>query len=84
MVHSRYLEEEIELGTAGGLFKFKEEIMKDMEDDSMFFVLHCDVIGEFPLREMIDFQRQRPETLCTLLTKKVSSDLSFFHLTITT
>jgi len=45
--------------------------MRNMEDDSMFFVLHCDVIGEFPLREMIDFQRQRPETLCTLLTKKV-------------
>eukprot|EP01095_Lingulamoeba_sp_RSL-Kostka_P015826 TRINITY_DN7436_c0_g1_i1.p1 TRINITY_DN7436_c0_g1~~TRINITY_DN7436_c0_g1_i1.p1 ORF type:complete len:425 (-),score=140.50 TRINITY_DN7436_c0_g1_i1:878-2152(-) len=75
-VKIRYLKEEGELGTAGGLYKFKNEILSGLEDDeenNNIIVLHCDVLCRFPLIEMIETHNNHHK-LCTLLTRSVPAD----------
>ena len=59
------------LGTAGGLYRFREEITDGLlGEESYIFVLHCDVLCQFPLQDILDKHRQHKK-LCTLLTKRV-------------
>lgn len=53
----RYLKEFKALGTAGGLYYFKNEIMSGSPDN--FFVIHGDIVCSFPLQKMIDFYEQK-------------------------
>lgn len=49
----RYLQEYQALGTAGGIYHFRDQISSGNPD--AFFVLNGDVCGDFPLQEMLDF-----------------------------
>ncbi|XP_059583564.1 mannose-1-phosphate guanyltransferase alpha isoform X2 [Alligator mississippiensis] len=56
----RYLQEYAALGTGGGLYHFRDQILSGGPE--AFFVLNADVCSEFPLPEMLTFQRQRGGT----------------------
>ena len=67
-----YLREYTSLGTAGGLFHFRDEILAGRTD--LFFVLNADV--SFPmsaLSEMLAWHAQHPG-LATVLGKRVGKD----------
>lgn len=49
----KYLKEFKALGTAGGLYQFKDEILKNIQTDG-FLVIHGDIICAFPLSQMIE------------------------------
>ena len=49
----RYLQEYTALGTAGGMYHFRDQILGG--NPELFFVMNADVCGEFPLEEMLDF-----------------------------
>lgn len=75
-----YLHEETELGTAGGLYKFREQILADGPES--IFVLHCDIACPFPLKEMLAFHREKVRELGivgTLLGSKVNPEYSHHY-----
>lgn len=49
----RYLQEYVALGTAGGMYHFRDQIL--MGNPELFFVMNADVCGDFSLQEMLDF-----------------------------
>lgn len=51
----RYLQEYTSLGTAGGIYHFRDKIRCGNPD--AFFVLNGDVCADFPLNDMINFHR---------------------------
>ena len=51
----RYLQEYSALGTAGGMYHFRDQILTG--NPSLFFVMNADVCGDFPLQEMLEFHR---------------------------
>ncbi|XP_072436161.1 mannose-1-phosphate guanylyltransferase regulatory subunit alpha-A-like [Chiloscyllium punctatum] len=53
----RYLQEYIALGTGGGLYHFRDQIL--FGNPEKFFVMNADVCCEFPLVEMMEFQQSR-------------------------
>ncbi|KAK2176053.1 hypothetical protein NP493_690g02031 [Ridgeia piscesae] len=53
----RYLQEYTALGTAGGMYHFRDQILSGSPE--AFFVMNCDVCGEFPLKEMLEFHQQK-------------------------
>ena len=66
----RYLQEYQALGTAGGLYHFRDQILAGHPD--YFFVMNADVCGDFPLNEMLEFHKTKPETTyCTILGTEV-------------
>lgn len=70
----RYLQEFVELGTAGGLYHFRDQIRAG--NPECFFVLNGDVCADFPLRQLYDFHVSKPSAL--VRTDKVLSS-SLFH-----
>lgn len=57
-IQVRYLQEYTPLGTAGGLYHFRDQIARTVGSElSNFFVLNSDVCCDFPLSEMIDLQK---------------------------
>lgn len=56
-VNIRYLQEYTALGTAGGIYHFRDQIRRG--DPEAFFLINGDVCGDFPLVEMVDFHKQR-------------------------
>ncbi|XP_053256852.1 mannose-1-phosphate guanyltransferase alpha isoform X2 [Podarcis raffonei] len=52
----RYLQEYAALGTGGGIYHFRDQILSG--NPEAFFVLNADVCSEFPLGEMLSFHRQ--------------------------
>merc|ERR1712137_456507 len=71
-VSIRYIKEESRLGTAGGLYKFREEICDGLDENSSLFVFNCDIIAKFPLQELQIFHKEHGH-LCSILTKRVES-----------
>lgn len=58
----KYLREFKELGTAGGLYHFKDEIMRNNTSGD-FIVVHGDIICSFPIELMIQkYQLKKKET----------------------
>ncbi|XP_042298612.1 mannose-1-phosphate guanyltransferase alpha isoform X4 [Sceloporus undulatus] len=53
----RYLQEYAALGTGGGIYHFRDQILSG--NPEAFFVLNADVCSAFPLDEMLGFHRQR-------------------------
>jgi len=51
----RYLQEYTSLGTAGGIYHFRDLIQHG--NPEAFFVLNGDTCGDFPLNEMLEFHR---------------------------
>lgn len=71
-MYDRYLREPDALGTAGGLYHFRDVILapldnsKDNKDGQVqaFFVMNGDVCADFPLEDMLDMHfknRQQPQ-----------------------
>ncbi|CAO1414505.1 unnamed protein product [Diamesa tonsa] len=56
-VNIRYLQEFVELGTAGGMYHFRDQIRAG--NPECFFVLNGDVSGDFGLQELYDFHISR-------------------------
>ncbi|XP_034042406.1 mannose-1-phosphate guanyltransferase alpha-A isoform X2 [Thalassophryne amazonica] len=55
----RYLQEYAALGTGGGIYHFRDQIVSG--SPKAFFVMNADVCSEFPLTEMISFQKERAQ-----------------------
>ncbi|GAB7349442.1 hypothetical protein MBLNU459_g8548t1 [Dothideomycetes sp. NU459] len=67
----RYLREYTALGTAGGLYHFRDAILKGKPD--RFFVLNADVCCSFPLNEMLKLQDEK-DAEAIILGTRVSND----------
>ena len=68
----RYLQEYTALGTAGGMYHFRDQILSG--DPELFFVMNSDVCGDFPLQDMLDFHRFiGPNPHFTILATEVGS-----------
>ena len=66
-----YLREYQALGTAGGLYHFRDQILKGRPD--RFFVLNADVCCSFPLNEMLKLFEDR-DAEAVILGTRVSND----------
>jgi mannose-1-phosphate guanylyltransferase len=72
-IRIQYLREYQALGTAGGLYHFRDAILKGKPD--RFFVLNADVCCSFPLPEMLKlFEEKDAEAI--ILGTRVSEDAS--------
>ena len=70
-IRIQYLREYQALGTAGGLYHFRDAILKGAPD--RFFVLNADVCSSFPLDQMLKlFEEKNAEAL--ILGTRVSND----------
>ncbi|CAG8437104.1 2274_t:CDS:2 [Funneliformis mosseae] len=72
-INIRYLREYQSLGTAGGLYHFRDEIQRG--DPQQIFVLNADVACSFPLKEMMKFHNTH-RGLCTILGTKVAREVA--------
>ncbi|KAJ3011168.1 UNVERIFIED_CONTAM: Proteasome subunit alpha type-2 [Siphonaria sp. JEL0065] len=68
----RYLREYQSLGTGGGLYHFRDEILRGNPDK--FFVLNADIACSFPLDSMLAFDSQKKAT-ATIMGFKVEKKL---------
>ncbi|KAI8378408.1 nucleotide-diphospho-sugar transferase [Blakeslea trispora] len=64
----RYLHEYQALGTAGGIYHFRDEILRGQT--KQFFVMHIDIACSFPLNDMIEAHKGH-RNICTMLGTKV-------------
>lgn len=83
----RYLREPDALGTAGGLYYFRDTILSPMHDDNgshneqvqAFFVMNGDVCADFPLNEMLDLHfnsQQNQNILITVMVTETTREQS--------
>jgi len=69
----RFLREDVRLGTAGGLFKFRDVLCEGLSDDDTLFIFNCDIMApSFPLVQLERFHRAHGR-LATILSKRVLS-----------
>lgn len=62
----RYLQEYTALGTAGGIYHFRDQIKSGNPD--AFFLLNGDVCGDLPFLEMLDFhQKNLSQSMITVM-----------------
>jgi mannose-1-phosphate guanylyltransferase len=66
----RYLREYQALGTAGGLYLFRDAILKG--DPKTIIVMHADVCCSFPLQDMLAMHTEK-QAIGTMLGTKVRS-----------
>ena len=64
-VNIRYLQEFAPLGSAGGIYHFRDQIRAGNPD--AFFVMNGDVCCDFPLEEMLELHRSRDRPVSTVL-----------------
>ncbi|GFW66033.1 mannose-1-phosphate guanyltransferase alpha-A [Trichonephila clavipes] len=70
-INIRYLQEYTALGTAGGIYHFRDQIQSG--DPEAFFLINGDVCGEFPLIEMTKFHKDiGKDGLITVLGTEVN------------
>lgn len=60
-IHIRYLQEFTPLGTAGGMYHFRDQIRSG--NPEAFFVLNGDVCTDFPLQEMFESHHKHKQSL---------------------
>ncbi|XP_065096181.1 mannose-1-phosphate guanylyltransferase regulatory subunit alpha-B [Paramisgurnus dabryanus] len=61
----RYLQEFAALGTGGGIYHFRDQILSGGPD--AFFLMNADVCSEFPLQEMLRFHCQHGDNHCGVI-----------------
>jgi len=79
-INIRYLQEFAPLGTAGGLYHFRDQIRVGNPD--FFFVLNGDVCADFSLNEMLDYHQTRhkeKDALLTLMVTEAARDQSLLY-----
>jgi mannose-1-phosphate guanylyltransferase len=72
----KYLREYQALGTAGGLYHFRDVILKGKPD--RFFVLNADVCSSFPLNEMLELFEAKDAEAVMLGTRVASESATNF------
>lgn len=70
----RYLQECESLGTAGGLLRFRAELLT--KHPSAIFVINADVCGDLPLLEMTEELERQESAECLILTTEATRDQS--------
>ncbi|XP_077302715.1 GDP-mannose pyrophosphorylase A [Arctopsyche grandis] len=71
----RYLQEFTALGTAGGMYHFRDQIRAG--GPAAFFVLNGDVCADFPLKQLYDFHVERgPQALVTIMSTEATRQQS--------
>src|SRR5271156_2262074 len=70
-IDGRYLREYQALGTAGGLYLFRDAILKG--DPKTLIVMHADVCCSFPLEDMLAMHKEK-QAIGTMLGTKVSPE----------
>ncbi|KAH8283423.1 hypothetical protein KR018_000351 [Drosophila ironensis] len=77
-INIRYLQEFTALGTAGGMYHFRDQIRAG--NPRAFFVLNGDVCADFPLQELRDFHERRPPTaLVTIMSTEATRQQSLHY-----
>ncbi|XP_047001509.1 mannose-1-phosphate guanyltransferase alpha-A isoform X2 [Schistocerca americana] len=77
-VNIRYLQEFTALGTAGGIYHFRDQIR--CGNTEAFFVLNGDVCADFPLVEMLHFHQEKGErSLITMMTTEATRQQSVHY-----
>ncbi|XP_018018007.1 mannose-1-phosphate guanyltransferase alpha [Hyalella azteca] len=78
-IRTRYLQEYTALGTAGGIYHFRDQIRAGGAD--AFFLINGDVCGDFPLEEMLKFHESRAgkNALVTLLATEATRQQSCMY-----
>lgn len=75
-VNIRYLQEFTALGTAGGMYHFRDQIRAG--NPSGFFVLNGDVCANFPLKELHEFHESKGGIL-TIMGTEATRQQSVFY-----
>lgn len=75
--HFSYLQEFTSLGTAGGMYHFRDQIR--VGNPRAFFVLNGDVCADFPLKDLYDFHIQRPKALVTIMSTEATRQQSVHY-----
>jgi mannose-1-phosphate guanylyltransferase len=70
----QYLREYQPLGTGGGIYHFREQILRGKPVE--FFVLHYDICCAFPLTTLLECHQTHAQSLCTVLGKHISESPS--------
>lgn len=73
-VNVRYLQEFVELGTAGGIYHFRDQIRAG--NPEFFFLLNGDVYADFPLKELYDFHQSKKGALISILSTEADKETS--------
>lgn len=73
-VRIRYLQEFAALGTAGGLYHFRDQIRSG--DPDAFFVLNGDVCADFPLSSMLKFHLEQKDLKATIMATEATKGQS--------
>ncbi|XP_043471626.1 mannose-1-phosphate guanyltransferase alpha-A [Leptopilina heterotoma] len=71
----RYLQEFTPLGTAGGMYHFRDQIISG--NTKYFFIMNGDVCANFPLKELFEFHKNKNSLftiMATETTRKQSSN----------
>ncbi|XP_053987243.1 mannose-1-phosphate guanyltransferase alpha-A [Hylaeus anthracinus] len=63
----RYLQEFMPLGTAGGIYHFRDQIRSG--SPTYFFVMNGDVCADFPLQEIVEFHTKKQALLTIMATE---------------
>lgn len=63
-INIRYLQEFVELGTAGSLYHFRDQIRAG--NPEFFFVLNGDICADFPLQQLYDFHVSKTGALVSI------------------
>lgn len=79
LYNGRYLQEYTALGTAGGIYHFRDQIRAG--SPHAFFLVNGDVCGDFPLQEMYQFHESRDgaQPLITLLATEATRQQSCMY-----
>uniref|UniRef100_A0A914VP99 Nucleotidyl transferase domain-containing protein n=1 Tax=Plectus sambesii TaxID=2011161 RepID=A0A914VP99_9BILA len=76
-VNIRYLQEFTALGTAGGIYHFRDQIL--FGRPTAVFIINADVCGDLPLDEMVAFRGTKPEASCIVLTTEATREQSVHY-----
>lgn len=77
IVNIRYLQEFTMLGTAGGMYHFRDQIRAG--DPDAFFVLNGDVCADFPLSELYAFHASKTDAEVTIMTTEATKPQSVHY-----
>jgi len=72
----RYINEVNVLGTAGGLYHFRNQILED--NPSHIFVLHADLCCAFPLKDLLEFHKGHGG-VCSIMSTKVPREYAHHY-----
>ena len=76
-VRIRYLQEYTKLGTAGGIYHFRDQIKAG--NPTSFILINGDVSGDFPLEELLEFHskaERSPKALISILATEATRQQS--------